>query len=186
MSTILSQACHADRFDAICGRRSSRVLRLVRNTLGPGAGEGTTVSVQDASAIAALPSRVFDAVICDELCLSCVWRDRETVAALLAQVFRVLKYGGVACGLYPSGEAVLAMAGVAGAPLRVLARSTRPAPFGARWTGADEDPEYYVFDVVFKEMVAHSGLVLDTFESNCFGENPVSCVTLFGLRKPSA
>ena len=145
------------------------------------------ISVLDTNGLSALPSNVFDAVLCDELCLSCAWRAESTVSKLFGQLHRVLKEGGVVTGLYPSGRAVLSMDGNPTAPLTVE-RSwiNQPEPFGARWTPAGVSPaEYLVFDSVFRKVVERTGFQCVSLETG--NQTPVagpSCVTLFGLMKP--
>jgi hypothetical protein len=121
------------------------------------------------------------------MCLSCAWTTEHAASTLLSQVRRVLKDGGVVCGLYPSGRAVLGMVEAPNAPLRAIPTwDGEPAPFGARWTDAEAKlPEFLVFDSVFRKVAERAGLQCVSLETG--REAPTSgptCVTLFGLMKP--
>ena len=143
----------------------------------------TVVNINDFYALKSLPSTVFDAVLLDNLCVNTLWNSEQNVLAVWTQVFRVLKQGGKACGIYVSGRPLLGMEEYA-----TIGKQWSGAPpvFGGVWNADSAEPQHLVFDSVFRkvsERVGFNVALLDTGAVTLPTEGH-ECLTAFGLLKP--
>lgn len=143
----------------------------------------TVVNINDFYALKSLPSTVFDAVLLDKCCVNALWKSEPSVLAVWTQLFRVLKQGGKACGIYVSGRPLL---GTKEYATLIKQWADKPPVFGGVWDADGGKSKHLVFDSVFRkvsERVGFNVALLDTGAKTLPTEGH-NCLTAFGLLKP--